>query len=254
MTIPSWLDPTTEIKSNSQPEAYKKLDDITKSVVFILTSYKALRKCSPALTTQQIFWIIGNSVSETGWGRLWNGYNFGGWKINKSFAESYKKRFNKGAPWWQAAGHVASGDEPVVYYRGFNEPSEFYSEWVKRFIPSVANLTEKRYNKTGEAFWKPDSSWFKELCLAGYKGPVTQANPDKSIDSWEKVVSRCQALVAQHLLGIKVDGAWGPKSSTACLAFQTGYNITKDGKPNFETLSLLIKQWEDKGSILVVSL
>ena len=92
------------------------------------------------------------------------------------------------------------------------------------------------------------------MCLAGYKGPVTQASPDKSIDSWQKVVGRCQALVAQHLLGVKVDGAWGAKSSTVCLAFQTGYNLIKDGKPNFETLSLLIKHWEDKGSVLVVNL
>jgi hypothetical protein len=254
MTIPSWLDPTTEIKTNQQPEAYKKLDAISKSVVFILTSYKALRKCSRMLTTEQIFWIIGNFVSETGWGKTWNGYNFGGWKINKSYADSYKKRNGVSAPWYQDKGHVASGDDPIVYYRGYVEPFYFYREWFERFVPSIPNQKDKRYNQTGKTFWEPNPNWFKELCLAGYKGPVTQANPDKSIDSWEKIVSRCQVLVAQHLLGTKVDGSWGQKSSTACLAFQNGYNLNKDGKPNFETLSLLIKQWEDKGSVLIVNL
>lgn len=253
MTKPSWLDPATEIKNNAQPEAYKKLDDITKSVVFILFSYKSLHKCNSSLTTEQIFWIIGNFVSETGWGKFWNGYNFGGWKINKDYADSYKKRYKVSAPWYQDEGHVASGDDPVVYYRGYAEPFHFYREWVERFVPSIPNLKDKRYNKTGEEFWKPSSSWFLELCLAGYKGPVTQANPDKSIKSWESIVNRSKIIAAQHLLGVKVDASWGTKSSTACLAFQTGYDLKKDGQPNFETLALLIKQWQDRGNPLPVS-
>jgi hypothetical protein len=254
MPLPSWLDPTTEIKNNQQPEAYKKLDDLTKSVVFILCSYKSLRKCNSSLTTEQIFWIIGNFVSETGWGKYWNGYNFGGWKINKAYADSYKKRYKVSAPWYQDEGHVASGDEAIVYYRGYVEPLHFYREWVERFVPSVPNLKDKRYNETGEAFWKPSSTWFLELCLAGYKGPVTQSNPNKSVESWEKIVNRSQVIVTQHLLGVKVDASWGAKSSTACLAFQNGYNLVKDGKPNFETLGLLLKQWEDKGCPLFVKL
>jgi len=254
MSLPDWLDPETEIINSQQPEAYKKLDKITKSIVFILESYKSLHKCNSLLTTKQIFWIIGNANAETGWGGSWNGYNFGGWKINKYFAESYKRRYGKSAPWYQAAGHIASGDDPIVYYRGYMEPSHFYREWLERFVPSIPNIKDSRYNKTGEAFWKLEDLWFRELCLAGYKGPVTQNNPDDSFDSWKKIVYRSQVIVAQHLLGIKIDGAWGAKSSTACLAFQNGHNLVKDGKPNFETLSLLIKDWEDKGSTLVVNI
>ena len=253
MTIPSWLDPAAEIVNNDQSQAYKDLDAITKSIVFILCSFQAIKTANPKLTTEQIFWVIGNAIAETGWGRLWRGYNFGGWKITKDFAEGYKKKTGKSALWWQAKGHVKSGDEPVVYYRGYENPSQFYSEWITRFVPQTA-ATTNRYTKTGAAFWKPDKSWFRELCLAGYKGPITQATPDKSIEAWDAVIHRAQVLIAQHLLGLKVDGTWGPKSSTACLAFQTGYGLTKDGNPNYETLTLLIKQWEDKGAPLVYKL
>lgn len=248
MTTPSWLDPATEIKNNDQPEDYKKLDDINKSIVFILTSYKALHKCSSQLTPEQTFWIIGNSVSETGWGRSWKGYNFGGWKINKSYADRYKRVNGRSAPWWQAAGHIASGDEPIVYYRGYTDPSHFYSEWLERFVP-LTPKTDSRYNKTGQAFWKDDSSWFKELCLAGYKGPVTQANPDKSVKSWESIVKTAQVRVAQYLLYIKVDGKWGPKSQAACDAFAVK-NQLPTGALTFDVIAALISDWEAKGSPL----
>ena len=39
MTIPSWLDPAAEIVNNDQSQAYKDLDAITKSIVFILCMY-----------------------------------------------------------------------------------------------------------------------------------------------------------------------------------------------------------------------
>lgn len=253
MTTPSWLDPTAEIVSNDQTQAYKDLDAITKSIVFILCSFQAIKAANPKLTTEQIFWVIGNAIAETGWGRLWRGYNFGGWKITKDFAVSYKKTTGKNAIWWQAKGHVNSGDDPVVYYRGYENPSQFYTEWLIRFVPQTATSTN-RYAKTGLAFWKPDEAWFRELCLAGYKGPVTQANPDKSIESWNSILRRSQALVAQYLLSLKPDGVWGPKSTTACTSFQLAYSLRQDGKPNYETLGLLIKQWEDKGAVLPVRL
>jgi hypothetical protein len=249
MTTPVWLDPATEIKNNDQPEGYKKLDDITKSIVFILTSYKALRKCSSYLTTEQIFWVIGNSIAETGWGRSWRGFNFGGWKINKDYADSYKKSKKRSAPWWQAAGHVASGDEPVVYYRGYIDPSHFYSEWLERFVPSVPNLTVKRYNKTGQVFWEDRPEWFRELCLAGYKGPVTQANPDKSVNDWENVVHTAQVRVAQYLLKVKVDGSWGAKSQAACDAFALNHQLPT-GQLTLNVLTALLSEWEMAGSQL----
>lgn len=249
MLTPSWLDPATEIKNNDQPEGYKKLDDITKSIVFILTSYKALRKCSSQLTTKQIFWIIGNSIAETGWGRSWKGYNFGGWKINKDYADNYKRFKKHSAPWWQAAGHVASGDSPVVYYRGYTDPSHFYSEWIERFVPSTPNLVAERYNKTGKVFWQDNPDWFRELCLAGYKGPVTQANPEKSVKDWESIVHTAQVRVAQYLLKVKVDGSWGAKSQAACDAFAIKHNLPT-GPLTLNVLAGLIAEWEKDGSVL----
>jgi len=249
MQTPSWLDPATEIKNNDQPEGYKKLDDITKSIVFILTSYKALHKCSSGLTTEQIFWVIGNSIVETGWGRSWKGYNMGGWKINKDYAYNYKRHKGRSAPWWQAAGHVASGDAEVVYYRGYTDPSHFYSEWLERFVPSVPNLVMTRYNKTGQVFWQNDISWFKELCLAGYKGPVTQANPDKSVKDWESVVHTAQVRVVQYLLGVKVDGKWGAKSQTACDAYAIRHQLPT-GILSLNVIATLISEWESNGSKL----
>lgn len=253
MITPSWLDPATEIKNNDQPEGYKKLDDITKSIVFILASYKALRLCNSQLTIEQIFWIIGNSISETGWGRSWKGYNFGGWKINKDYADRYKRVNKRSAPWWQSAGHIASGDAPIVYYRGYTDPSHFYSEWLERFVPFTSNLASSRYNKTGQLFWQDDASWFKELCLAGYKGPVTQANPDKSVQSWASVVHTAQVRVAQYLLNVKVDGQWGPKSQAACDAFARKHDLPT-GQLTLDLLSGLISEWETIGSPLPFSL
>lgn len=252
MTTPSWLDPATEIVNNDQPQAYKALDDITKSIVFILTSYKALKQANPILTPQQNFWIIGNAIAETGWGRLWRGYNFGGWKITKDFATSFKKANGRSARWWQAQGHVNSGDEPIVYYRGYENPSQFYIEWLTRFVPQAASSTH-RYAKTGAAFWKPEDSWFRELCLAGYKGAVTQANPDKSIESWKQVLKLAEVRVAQYLLKVKVDGAWGPRSQAACDAFARQKNLPT-GKLTIEIVAALIDEWEKQGSVLPASL
>ena len=249
MSTPIWLDPATEIKNNDQPEEYKKLDDITKSIVFILTSYKALRKCSSNLTTEQIFWVIGNSIAETGWGRSWKGYNFGGWKISKDYADNYKRHKGKSAPWWQAAGHIASGDASIVYYRGYADPSQFYSEWLERFVPSVPSLVMTRYNKTGELFWKDNENWFKELCLAGYKGPVTQANPDKSVKDWQSIIYTSKVRVIQYLLKIKVDGSWGPKSQAAFDIFASKHKMPT-GTLNLDVITLLISDWEANGSPL----
>jgi hypothetical protein len=253
MTIPSWLDPATEIKDSDQPEAYKKLDDITKSIVFILSSYKALRKCSSSLTTEQIFLVIGNSIAETGWGGSWKGYNFGGWKINKDYADNYKRFKKRSAPWWQAAGHIASGDAPVVYYRGYTDPSHFYSEWLERFVPSIPNLVMTRYNKAGEKFWQDSPEWFKELCLAGYKGPVTQANPDNSVIDWEIIIRTAQVRVTQYLLGVKVDGSWGSKSQAAYDAYALKHQLPT-GSLALNVLTVLLSEWEIKGSLLPCAL
>lgn len=255
MTIPKWLDPTAEINVNDHHEAYQKLDDTMKSVVFILSSYQALHKADASLTPEQIFWIIGNSIAETGWGRYYRGNNFGGWKIDKDFAEGYKKKTGHSALWWQAPGHIASGDEPICYYRGFANPSDFYSEWLLKFVPKHGKSGE-RYTKTGNAFWNDHvESWFYELCVSGYKGDVTAANPYKSVNDWKNILYLARVRVAQYLLRLTVDSNWGPKSQAACKTFQKQHGLTLAyGQPTIDVLAALIDEWEKTGSQLPAKL
>lgn len=251
-SFPTWLDPNTEIKNSDQPDDYKKLDDITKSVVFILSSYEALKQSDSALTLEQTLWVIGNSIAETGWGKAWKGLNMGGWKINKDFSDSYKKRTGKSALWWQAPGHIASGDDPICYYRGFAKLSDFYSEWLLKFVPKDA--PNSRYSATGKAFLAGSRSWFLELCKAGYKGPVTQANPDPSVHAWMQIIDLAMIRTGQFLLGVKIDGNWGKGSKTACSAFQTANGLKADGVLDLATLEMLINKWKATGASLPVKL
>lgn len=255
MSLPTWLDPTTEIKVNDHNEGYQKLDDTTKSIVFILSSYQALQKADPSLTPEQTFWVIGNSIAETGWGKAYRGNNFGGWKINKDFADNYKKTTGQSALWWQAPGHIASGDEAVCYYRGFATPSDFYSEWLKKFLPKHGRIGE-RYTKTGTAFWDEHiEGWFYELCVSGYKGEVTAANPYKSVSDWKTVLYLARVRVAQYLLRLTVDSHWGPKSEAACRVYQQTHGLTLAyGQPTIDVVASLIKEWEKTGSVLPAKL
>lgn len=260
MTLPLWLDPQAEIAVNDHKEAYQKLDDTTKSVVFILTSYRALRKADPSLTPEQTVWVIGNSIAETGWGRFFRGNNFGGWKISKDYADAYKKRTGKSALWWQDAGHIASGDEAVCYYRGFANPEDFYAEWLTRFLPKHGKAGE-RYTKTGSVFWDDHvEGWFRELCISGYKGPVTALNPDKSFSDWRGIVHLAKVRVIQYLLHLTVDGKFGAKTEAACKAYQAAHGLTlRLEQPTMETalvdiLAHLIDEWEKAGGILPAKL
>jgi hypothetical protein len=145
----------------------------------------------------------------------WRGWNFGGWKVKQSWVETFKQKNQGKSPnWFRALGHVNSGDQPVVFYRGFNSPEEFYQEWVDKFVPKDA-AKDNRYYKTGKTFWNPNSKpedWFLELCLAGYKGEVTQANPTKSFADFKQIVKRAKTLFVQDLIGLDADGDWGTKS------------------------------------------
>jgi hypothetical protein len=212
MTIPSWLNPEKEIKHPDQPESFSSLSNKDKASAFICFVLEDLKNINVGLTPRQKLWILSNMISETGWGKTWRGNNFGGWKITKDYVTSYKREHNGEEPWWwQAEGHVASGDEPVVYYRGFEPRQKFSKEWVERFVPKVSD-TGHRYHKTGLDFWLEKDTWFRELCLAGYKGPVTQANPEKSCEDFKSICKRAQIILIQTKIGVDHDGSWGPTS------------------------------------------
>lgn len=244
MTIPSWLDPAKEIKHPDQPSDFVNLPDMDKAVEGILWCMAALLHlgCTP----EQAIEITSNFISETGWFRKWRGNNLGGWKITAEYVKEYKKTHNGECPlWWQAAGHIASGDPPVVYYRGYETILGFIVAWLERFLPKNPPA-DHRYFKASKAFYAQSPSWFKEICLAGYKGPVTQANPGGSIASFALIVERAKKILAQHLLmseGLlegKPDAVWGAKSVAACKAYQIRRNLqTKTGELDKATFAAL---------------
>lgn len=248
---PSWLDVSAEIVESDQPKEYKNLSDNQKALVFILLSLRSLFRAIPTLTKEQAMSVVSNSIAETGWGKSWKGFNFGGWKISKSDCDKYKAEHHRSAPWWRAAGHVASGDQAVAYYRAFRNPDEYYMEWLERFVPRGAT-TKHRYYETGRKFWS-NRAWFRDLCLAGYKGVVTAANPDKSVQAHDQIVRRAKTLFVQHMLGVSVDGAWGKNTTRAWNAFQTRYGLALSDDLNEATFSTMVDVWKARGMVLTVS-
>lgn len=213
--VPSWLDLSTEIRTPGQPEAYKKLGNNPKAARFIAYCMGQLLNNGLVDTPEQAFEVVGNLIAETGWGRSWNGWNFGGWKCVEAWAKAYKKKNGVGAPWFRARGHVKSGDTPVVFYRGFSSGSEFIEQWIAKFVPVEGTVAStERYYKTGKAFWA-GGDWFRELCLSGYKGAVTQKAPDKSVQAHVAIVKRAKVMYAQWALGLIADGMWGKQSKEA---------------------------------------
>jgi hypothetical protein len=253
--IPSWLDESAEIKKPDQPEYFLKLNPQQKSCMFILLSLKSLieinNKESFGLSLLQMLDVIGNAIIETGWGLKWRGWNFGGWKISKDFVESYKKTHGVCPPWWRAKGHIKAKDDPVVYYRGFNSPIEFYKEWLLKFVPKNTSKTD-RYYKTGQAFWS-GGNWFYELCVSGYKGEVTKANPEPSVKTFKSVLERLKIILAQYILSLTPDGIWGEKSKKACQKFQLDNRIEATGILNDITLIKLIELWIKNGMPINIS-
>lgn len=225
--IPSWLDPKFEITSENDttPHDWKTLPKPEVQPIFVLTCFQALRKLG--LTHAQALEVLGNAVIETGWGTAFRAWNLGGWKINKSDVDANKA---KGLPswWWRAPGNKEAMDPPWCYYIGFTNIESFFSAWIGKFIPKPGTVGKThRYQKTGMAFWT-GGEWFWELCKAGYKGPVTQKNPDDSITTHHQIIAHSIVFLAQTGLGLKADGAWGPKSVEACkkVQMQNGLPIT----------------------------
>ena len=62
-----------------------------------------------------------------------------------------------------------------MLYRAFDDAGDFWRFWVKRYVPR-ATTEGDRYRFAGAAFWSGDPSrWIVELILAGYRGPVREA-------------------------------------------------------------------------------
>jgi len=214
----------------------------------LLLCLSSLLKADPLLSIKGALEIVANSVAETGWGQKWVAFNFGGWKITRGDVDAWKAAHNgESPPWVMAEGHVASGDAPIVYYRAFNNPNTFFKEWLLRFVPKGKKVGEHRYAKTGEKFWNGDVAWFEELCLAGYKGVVTAANPGPSVAAHINITQTIKPLIAQRLLKVNPDGAWGAGTMKACREFQFDHGLSVTGSLTAETFAKLIEVWKASG-------
>lgn len=247
MTIPSWLNPAKELRIN-EPNSNSSVVFVSQGPYpetrFILLALKNL--LTIGLNPWQAIQICGNSCAETGYGvARFVGFNFGGVKINEAFVKEFKKNNSNQDPfWWQAPGHVKSGDQEVCYYRTYVSPASYFEEWIKRFIPKNGS---GRYKKTGEVFWTGDEKWFLELCIAGYKGVITEANPTPSFEKHKGVVQRCITMVCQALLGCKPDASWGNKSKKKATEFITSAALNLQPEPTIELFSKLISSWKLNG-------
>lgn len=233
--IPSWLDPADEITdaNDTKPVQWKTMSKEQLRIVFVLACFDALR--SLGMTPAQALDILANAVVETGWGMYFRGWNLGGWKINKSDVTAAKARGKK-LKWWRAPGNKSSKDPPWCYYQGFNSLSEFFEEWILKFLPKLGTVAvSSRYYNTGKAFWA-GKNWFLELCKAGYKGVVTAANPEPSVKGHEQIKKLALVFLCQRALGVVVDGDWGSKSEKACKEKQKELGVPQTGQPSLSLL------------------
>jgi len=228
---PAWLDPALEVQTE---------DPKDPPGVAIAHVVDTLRRLGCSL--DQAFGVTANLINESAWFQKYRGNNPSGWKITKQFAEGYQKRTGRPAKWWRAPGNITSLDPPWVYYRAFDTMEEFLCEWLAHFCPRPGiECPYPGYKTCGAQFWRGEQ-WFGSLCAAGYKGPVTQARPAKSIEEHQSLVRSARTRWAQATLGVDPDGEWGPKSQAACAAVQRAHQLPATGLLNDETLQAIANE------------
>lgn len=211
---PPWLDPEREIKAGSS---------LPPKAEFIATCLDHLRNAGCSWT--QAFGVAANTMNEAAWGQRYLANNLGGWKITRTSA-----RDPDGTPryWARALGNKGSGDPQTCFYRAFRSYEDFFRAWLLAYVPKDAS-DGHRYRLTGKLFWE-EKSWFPALIEAGYKGPVTRARPQGSIREHQLIEHTLRVFAAQRILGVKQDGAWGPKSSAACADWQHANGLLGTGE------------------------
>lgn len=163
---PSWLDPSAEVDaSNDLPRDQR---------AFVARHLGVLRELE--LDDARALELIAHVATECDWGRREHACNAGGVKALEGDAEAYERTFGGDMPWWRSAGHVASGDAPEVYYRGWPSTRAFWEWWLKRFVPRAGAAPSSRYARTGALFWSSvGPAWFVEMLRAGYRGVVRES-------------------------------------------------------------------------------
>lgn len=223
---PFWLDKTREITAAQDAPKLPK----GAFVVLIITSLIDL-----GCNIDQALGVAANVMNETAWGRAYRAWNLGGWKITKNTANEAD-----GTPryWSRALGNKSSGDQQTCFYRAFRSPQEYLAKWLEQFVPRP-ETNRTSYRRCGEQFWAGEE-WFDDLIAYGYKGEVTQRNPLPSMREHAQIVKTLVVMYCQHLLGLTVDGKWGPASRAACTAYQTANQLKPSGQLDKETLDALL--------------
>lgn len=258
--LPTWLNPDFEVTLHLKPSWFTNYQRPMSDAIFYLWCIDTFFHCGIeqgyTLSYNQLIEITANAAVETGHGQKWSGNNWGGVKISKPYVNSYLQQNGTSPKWFKDEGHVAGGDQPIVYYVYFNSPQEYAAYWLQKFVPIdyyKENQTEEtkrsRYYKTAKSFWENNSSteklehWFHELCVSGYKGEVTKKNPKPSVDTLFNCKERVKTMVSQLLLGLNPDNSWGNKSKEKCKEFQVKHGINANGVLTEETFVLILNDY-----------
>lgn len=223
---PFWLKPEMEVTERRPP---------LERGAFIVQCVEALLAMD--LTVAQAISVVAFIISEIGWQLKFRAWNLGGVKITKRTATN-----PDGSPrqWWRALGHRKSGDPHTCFYRAYASLLAYLREWVNNYVPKAPNTG--RYGVTGARF-RAGLDWYPAIIDAGYKGPVTKEDPEKSLAGLRSLVNEVSEYWAQHLLGgLKVDGAWGPKSRERCKAWQAEHGLPVTGELDAATKALLFQR------------
>lgn len=169
---PSWADLSQEITDTS--------DLVVAPEVFIRSRLAELARLG--VTGERAFEATAHTVTESASGRRAIGDNCGGIKLRQDDDAEHRRKFGIGLRWWRYRGHVAAGDAAWVFYRAFEDRSEFWRFALKRYMPQQP-MAGERYAAAGAAFWGSDPSrWMVELILAGYRGAVREREMRELID------------------------------------------------------------------------
>jgi hypothetical protein len=185
------LDPTKEIAA---PLAFQR-DDRT----FLRAQDSLLAKMLKPWGRRQVLAMAfletgGFDSSGTG------AHNLAGVKIREHRVRFYRQRYGAHPRWFRAAGHVASGDQPVVAYMAYDNDAQFWTCWLEEFVGLDGRPPRvKIYAATGMGFAAEDPAWIAELLRAGYRGPITAGDPVKfkgAVDRHQQIVAKVTALLA----------------------------------------------------------
>jgi peptidoglycan hydrolase-like protein with peptidoglycan-binding domain len=237
--VPSWLDPADEI-TDQQPHTFKDRGEFSRWCIDQLLVL--------GIVLHRAIELAAHFALETGFGGAdrhagFRGWNLGGVKAYPAWARA-ERAAGRRPRFYRAHGNVGTGDSQTVIYMAYDGPTGFFVWWIERFLPkpkpgvAVVSGRAGNYTATGAAFWS-DDDWFAEILKACYRGSVTRAHPQGSIDAQHQLVHTIRLRWAQSRLGVVADGAWGPKSRAACMAFQAAHPLPATGTLDDATLAAL---------------